>query len=177
MQNIKGTKTEENLINAFVGESQVFTKYNFYSFKAKQDGYNEISQIFNQTANNERAHAELWFKYLHNNAMPTTEQNLQSSVKGEDFESKKLYPEYAKTARDEGFDEIAQLFDEVAKIEQSHESKFQTLLDDIQKSQVFVKQSDTLWICTNCGHTLVDKGAPQSCPVCKQPQAYYKVKS
>ncbi len=177
MKSLSGTKTEANLIAAFAGESQAMTKYTFYSHKAKADGYNEISDIFKETADNERAHAEIWFKYLHDNEIPATMQNLQDGVDGEYFEHSNMYPEFAKVAKEEGFTEIAALFEQVAKIEEQHEMRYKKYLKDVKDGAVFSKDGDRVWICMNCGNVVVGKSAPQNCPVCKHPQAYFKEKT
>lgn len=177
MKSLSGTKTEANLIAAFSGESQAMTKYTFYANKAKSDGYNEIGNIFQQTADNERAHAQIWFKYLHNNGIPETAQNLQDAEDGECFERSNMYPEFARIAKEEGFTEIADLFEQVAKIEEQHEMRFKKLLQDVKNGTVFSKDGDRLWICMNCGNVVVGKSAPQICPVCKHPQAFFKEKA
>ena len=174
MKSLSGTKTEANLITAYTGESQAHTKYTLFANKAKDDGYNEIAQIFEETANNERAHARLWYKDLHNDEMPTTSDNLSESVDGEYFEWNNMYPEFAKTALEEGFTEIARLFDLVAKVEQQHEARYRRLLTDVKNGKVFAKDGSAIWICMNCGNIVVGKSAPEICPLCKKPQAYFK---
>lgn len=176
MKNLDSTKTQANLISAFAGEAQSHIKYIFFANKARQDGYNEIAEIFEETAKNEQAHARLWFKYLHSNEIPPTSANLGESIDGEHFENSNMYPKYAEEARNEGFTEIARLFDLVGEIETQHEARFKKLLNDVQSSTVFSKNGDTVWVCMNCGNIVVGKTAPQTCPVCSEPQAYFKVK-
>lgn len=176
MKNLDSTKTQANLISAFAGEAQSHIKYIFFANKARQDGYNEIAEIFEETAKNEQAHARLWFKYLHLNEIPPTSANLSESIDGEHFEHSSMYPKYAEEARNEGFTEIARLFDLVGEIETQHEARFKKLLNDVQSSTVFSKNGDTVWVCMNCGNIVVGKTAPQTCPVCSEPQAYFKVK-
>lgn len=176
MKNLDSTKTQANLISAFAGEAQAHMKYTFFAKKAEKDGFNEIASIFEETAKNEQAHARLWYKYLHSNEMPSTAANLTESIDGEYFEHTNMYPEYAETARQEGFTEIARLFELVGEIEAQHEARFKKLLTDVQGATVFSKDGDAVWICMNCGNIVVGKSAPQVCPVCKKPQAYYKVK-
>ena len=174
MKSLSGTKTEANLITAYTGESQAHTKYTLFAKKAQDAGYNEIAQIFEETANNERAHARHWYKYLHNHEMPTTSDNLSESIDGEYFEWSNMYPEFAKTALVEGFTEIARLFDLVAKVEQQREAGYRRLLTDVKNGTVFAKDGSAIWICMNCGNIVVDKSAPEICPLCKKPQAYFK---
>lgn len=176
MKNISGTKTEANLISAFVGESQARNKYTFYADKARKDGYNDIAEIFEETADNERAHAEIWFKYLHNHEIQNTQSNLDDGVEGEHFEWNDMYPEFAKIAKEEGFDEIAAHFEMVGKIEEQHEQRFRKLLSQVKDNLVFSSDGDCIWQCMNCGHIAVGKKAPELCPVCKKPQAYFKRK-
>ncbi len=174
MHSIKGTKTEANLIAAFNGETQANTKYTLFAKKARKDGYNEIANIFEQTAKNELAHAKLWYKYLHSGEMPDTQTNLGEAIDGENFECVNMYPEFAKTAAEEGFTELARLFDLVGKVEAHHESKFRTLLTDVKNQKVFTKDGEAIWICMNCGNIVVGKSAPEHCPLCKAPRAYFK---
>lgn len=174
MHSIKGTKTEANLIAAFNGETQANTKYTLFATKARNDGYNEIANIFEQTAKNELAHARLWYKYLHSDEMPDTQTNLTEAVDGENFEWVNMYPEFSKTAAEEGFTEIAKLFDLVAKVESQHESKFRQLLTDVKNQKVFTKDGEAIWICMNCGHIVVGKSATEVCPLCKVSKAYFK---
>jgi rubrerythrin len=177
MQNLKGTKTESNLLTAFSGESQANTKYTFYAAKARKDGYNQIADLFEETANNERAHAELWFKYLHDSQIPSTEQNLKDAIEGESFEWNNMYPEFERVAKEEGFNELAVLFKMVGEIESAHEERYKKLLSNVQNNLVFSKDSDAIWQCLNCGHIVIGKSAPLVCPVCQQKQSYFQIKA
>ncbi|NLD87685.1 MAG: rubrerythrin family protein, partial [Clostridiales bacterium] len=172
MKDIKGTKTEANLKTAFAGESEARNKYTYYASKAKKDGYNQISAIFEETAGNEKEHAELWFKLLHDGKVPVTVDNLKDAAAGENYEWTKMYAEFAKVAKEEGFDEIAALFEGVAKIEKEHEKRYLKLLANIENGIVFSRDEDVIWHCSNCGHILIGKKAPDVCPVCDHSQAY-----
>ena len=194
--NLKGTKTEQNLMEAFAGESQARNKYTFYASKAKKDGYVQIANIFEQTANNEKEHAKLWFKYLHGGAVPSTAENLKDAAAGENYEWTDMYARMAKEAREEGFDEIAETMEGVLEIEKSHEERYNALLSNIEdgtvfdKSEerynallsniedgtVFDKSEETLWECLNCGHLHRGKSAPEICPVCKHARSYFEVR-
>lgn len=176
MNNLKGTKTEENLKVAFAGESQARNKYSYYASRAKKDGYVQIAALFEETANNEKEHAKLWFKLLHD-GMPDTIANLKDAADGENYEWTEMYSEMAKTAKEEGFDHIAYLFEEVGKIEKEHEERYRKLLKNIEDGLVFSKEGDAIWQCSNCGHIVVGKKAPEVCPVCNHPQAYFQVKA
>ncbi|MDU1413519.1 MAG: rubrerythrin family protein [Clostridium sp.] len=176
MNNLKGTKTEENLKVAFAGESQARNKYSYYASRAKKDGYVQIAALFEETANNEKEHAKLWFKLLHD-GMPDTITNLKDAADGENYEWTEMYNEMAKTAKEEGFDHIAYLFEEVGKIEKEHEERYRKLLKNIEDGLVFSKEGDAIWQCSNCGHIVVGKKAPEVCPVCNHPQAYFQVKA
>lgn len=173
---LKGTKTEANLQAAFAGESQARNKYSYYASKAKKDGYVQISRLFEETANNEKEHAKIWFKLL-NGGIKDTVENLEDAANGENYEWTDMYPTFAKEAREEGFTEIAALFDAVGKIEKEHEERFKKLLNNIKEGVVFSKDGDTIWQCINCGHIVVGKKAPQVCPVCAHPQSYFEVKA
>lgn len=173
MPELKGTKTEANLAAAFAGESQARNKYTFYAEKAKKDGYEQIAALFLQTAENERAHAKIWFELLH--GMPETDRNLSDAADGEKYEFTSMYPAFAQVAREEGFEDIAKKFEMVALIEKDHESRFRHLLANIETGLVFSKDGDAVWICRNCGHLHVGKQAPQVCAVCKHPQAYFEL--
>ena len=177
MKDLKGTKTEANLMAAFAGESQARNKYAYYAKKAKKDGYVQIGKIFEETAANEEEHAKIWFKLLHGGSIGETSSNLEDAANGENYEWTDMYPEFAKTAEEEGFTEIAALFKMVAEIEKEHEERFKKLLGNIQKGLVFSKEGDTVWVCSNCGHIHVGKKAPEVCPVCKHPQSYFEVKA
>lgn len=173
---LKGTRTEANLMAAFAGESQATNKYTYYASKAKKDGYVQISNIFLETAANEREHAKLWFKLLHG-GMPDTMSNLLDAAEGENFEWTDMYAGFAKEAREEGFDYIADLFDGVAAIEKEHEERYRKLLANVKEGLVFSKDGDVIWQCSNCGHIVVGKKAPEVCPVCAHPQAYFQIKA
>lgn len=176
MTNLKGTKTEANLMTAFAGESQARNKYTYYASKAKKDGYVQIAALFEETANNEKEHAKIWFKLLHD-GMPSTVENLKDAAEGENYEWTDMYAGFAKTAREEGFEEIAKLFEGVAAIEKEHEERYRKLLENIEGDLVFSKDGDVIWECRNCGHIVVGKRAPDVCPVCAHPQSYFQVKA
>lgn len=171
---LKGSKTEQNLMTAFAGESQARNKYTYYASKAKKDGYEQIAAIFEETANNEKEHAKIWFKLLHNGEIPTTTENLKDAANGENYEWTEMYDEFAKTAKEEGFDHIAFLFESVGKIEKHHEERYKKLLENIDDGLVFSKDGDRMWICRNCGHIHFGKSAPEVCPVCSHPKAYFE---
>lgn len=177
MKDLKGTRTESNLMAAFAGESQARNKYTYYASKARKDGYQQIADLFLETANNEKEHAKIWFKLLHGGAIPSTEANLPDAANGENFEWTDMYPRMAKEAREEGFDHIAYLFEEVAKIEKEHENRFKALLKNIEDKKVFSKDGDVIWQCSNCGHIVIGKYAPEVCPVCSHPQSYFQIKA
>ena len=172
--NLKGTKTEKNLMEAFAGESQARNKYTFYASKAKKEGYVQIAQIFEKTADNEKEHAKLWFKLL-NNGIPTTTQNLKDAAAGENFEWTDMYARMAKEAREEGFDDIAETMDGVAKIEEKQKKRYAALLANLEDGTVFEKEEETVWECLNCGHLHKGKQAPEVCPVCDHAQSYFAV--
>ena len=174
---LKGSKTEANLQAAFAGESQARNKYTYYASKAKKDGYVQIANIFEETAANEKEHAKMWFKLLHGGAVPSTIKNLKDAADGENYEWTDMYAEFARTARDEGFDDIALLFEEVGKIEKEHEERYRKLLANIEGGLVFSREGDCIWQCSNCGHIAVGKQAPEVCPVCAHPQAYFQIKA
>jgi len=174
--NLKGTKTEANLQAAFAGESQARNKYTYFASKAKKDGYVQIAAIFEETANNEKEHAKLWYKLLNGGSIGSTVENLKEAAGGENYEWTDMYDNFAKEARKEGFEEIARLFEGVAAIEKEHEERYRKLLENVEKELVFSKDGDVIWQCTNCGHICVGKKAPEVCPVCAHPQAYFQVK-
>ena len=176
MAELKGSKSEQNLMTAFAGESQAHTKYLYYASKAKKDGYVQIGALFEETAKNEKEHAKIWFKLLHG-GMPATTENLKDAAAGENYEWTDMYAGFAKTAREEGFDDIATLFDGVAAIEKEHEERYKKLLQNIEGDLVFSKDGDAVWQCANCGHIVVGKKAPEVCPVCAHPQAYFQVRA
>ena len=171
---LKGSKTEANLWAAFAGESQARNKYTYYASKAKKEGYEQISELFTETANQEKEHAKLWFKLIH--GIGSTIENLKDAAQGENDEWTDMYPRMAKEAREEGFEEIAVLFEGVAAIERVHEEKYKKLLQNIEAGVVFSREGDTIWQCRNCGHIHIGKQAPEVCPVCNHPQAYFEVK-
>lgn len=174
---LKGSKTEANLMAAFAGESQARNKYTYYASQAKKDGYVQIANIFEETAANEKEHAKLWFKLLHGGSVPGTMDNLADAAAGENYEWTDMYAGFAKEAREEGFDKIAFLFEEVAKIEKEHEERYRKLLANIEGGLVFSREGDMIWQCSNCGHIVVGKKAPEVCPVCAHPQAYFQIKA
>ena len=175
MADIKGTKTEKNLMEAFAGESQARNKYTYFASKARKDGFEQIAEIFEQTAGNEKEHAEIWFKLLCGGAIPGTADNLKAAAAGEHGEWTEMYKRMAADAREEGFDEIAVLFDSVAAIEKEHEERYLKLLANIEDGTVFAKESKSEWICRNCGHVLNNEKAPAKCPVCDHPQSYFEL--
>ena len=177
MKPLKGTKTEQNLREAFAGESMARNKYSYYASKAKKDGYVQIAAIFEETANNEKEHAKIWFKLLHDGAVPSTEVNLADAAEGEMYEWTDMYDRMAKEAAEEGFNEIAALFRGVAKIEKEHEERYRKLLANIEGGLVFSRDEDMIWQCSNCGHIVIGKQAPEVCPVCAHPQAYFEIKA
>jgi len=174
MNNLKGTKTEANLMTAFAGESQARNKYTYYASKAKKEGYEQIAAIFTETANNEKEHAKIWFKLLHDGTVPDTLTNLADAAAGENYEWTDMYANMAKDAREEGFEKIAILFDMVGKIEKEHEERYLALKANIENSRVFEKDGKIFWQCANCGHIHEGTKAPQKCPVCDHPQAYFQ---
>ena len=174
---LKGSKTEQNLMTAFAGESQARNKYTYYASKARKDGYEQIAAIFEETANNEKEHAKLWFKQLHGGEIPDTMQNLEDAAAGENYEWTEMYKEFAEVARQEGFDRIAYLFESVGKIEAEHEKRYLTLLKNVKDDKVFHKDGDNIWICRNCGHVYVGKDALDVCPVCNHKQSFMEVKA
>ena len=177
MANLKGTKTEANLMTAFAGESQAHTKYQYYASKAKKDGYVQIGRLFEETSKNEKEHAKIWFKLLHGEGIPSTIENLKDAADGENYEWTDMYATIAKEAREEGFDHIAFLFEEVGKIEKEHEARYRKLLANIEDGIVFSRDGDMMWQCSNCGHIVIGKQAPEVCPVCAHPQAYFELKA
>lgn len=174
---LKGSKTEKNLMDAFAGESQARNKYTYFASKAKKEGYEQIAAIFQETADNEKEHAKLWFKLLCGGDIPTTAQNLADAAAGENFEWTDMYDRMAKEAKEEGFDHIAFLFEEVGKIEKEHETRYKKLLENVQDGKVFEAGEIKIWKCRNCGHIVVGTKAPAVCPVCTHPQAYFEIKA
>lgn len=174
--NLKGTKTEANLQTAFAGESQARNKYTYFASKAKKDGYVQISEIFTETANNEKEHAKIWYKLL-NDGIGETTANLSAAAAGENYEWTDMYAQFAKEAREEGFNDIAALFEQVGEIEKHHEERFRKLLANIEGGLVFSRDGDMMWECSNCGHIHIGKAAPEICPVCAHPKAYFKIRT
>ncbi|MCI5728538.1 MAG: rubrerythrin family protein [Clostridia bacterium] len=174
---LKGTKTEKNLMAAFAGESEARNKYTYYASKAKKDGYVQIAALFEETAANEKEHAKIWFKLLHDGAVGPTAENLEDAAQGENYEWTDMYPSFAKEAREEGFEQIAALFEAVAAIEKEHEERYRKLLANVQGGLVFSRDEDQIWQCSNCGHIVVGKKAPEVCPVCAHPQSYFQIKA
>jgi len=173
---LKGSQTEKNLMTAFAGESQARNKYSYYASKAKKEGYEQIAAIFQETADNEKEHAKLWFKYLEGGAIKSTIENLQAAAEGENYEWTEMYKEFAEVARKEGFDTIAAQMEGVAKIEKEHEERYLQLLEKVKGGKVFISEDVVVWKCRNCGHIHVGKNAPQICPVCAHPQAYFELR-
>jgi len=172
---LKGSKTEQNLWTAFAGESQARNKYTYFASKAKKDGYVQIANLFEETANNEKEHAKIWFKLL--GGIGTTAENLKHAAEGENYEWTDMYAGFAKEAREEGFEDIAILFESVAKIEKEHEERYLKLLSNVEGGLVFSREGDMIWQCGNCGHLVVGKKAPELCPVCAHPQAYFQIRA
>ncbi len=173
MKELKGTKTEANLWNAFAGESKARNKYTYYASKAKKEGYVQIAALFEETANNEKEHAKIWYKLL--GGINDTAANLLDAAEGENYEWTDMYATFAKEAREEGFDKIADLFEGVSKIEKEHEERYRKLLANVEGGLVFSKDGDTIWQCSNCGHIVIGKTAPEFCPICAHPKAYFQV--
>jgi len=176
-RSLAGTRTEKNLQDAFAGESQARNKYTYFASKARKDGYNQIADIFEETAENEKEHAKMWFKYLHGGQVPSTPENLSAAAAGENFEWTDMYARMAREAREEGFIEIAQKFELVGAIERHHEERYRKLLKNVNERKVFSKDGDVIWQCANCGHIVVGKYAPEVCPVCDHPQSYFQVEA
>ncbi|MDO4297744.1 MAG: rubrerythrin family protein [Lachnospiraceae bacterium] len=177
MKELKGTKTEENLRTAFAGESEARNKYTYFASKARKDGYVQIAAIFEETAANEKEHAKMWYKLLNGGSIGSTAENLVEAANGENYEWTDMYAGFAKEAKEEGFDEIAFLFAEVAKIEKEHEERYRKLLANVQNELVFSRDGDVIWQCSNCGHICIGKKAPEVCPVCAHPQSYFQIKA
>jgi len=177
MEDLKGTKTEANLMAAFAGESQARNKYTYFASRARKDGYEQVANIFIETAENEKEHAKLWFKLLHGGQVPGTVQNLLAAAAGENYEWTEMYAGFASIAREEGFDYIASLFEQVAGIEKEHEERYRNLLANINDGLVFSREDEKVWHCLNCGKTVTGKEAPEVCPVCAHPKAYFQIKA
>ena len=174
---LKGSKTEKNLMEAFAGESQARNKYTYFASKAKKEGYEQIAAIFQETADNEKEHAKLWFKLLNGGDIPSTEVNLKAAAEGENFEWTDMYDRMAKEAKEEGFDKIAYLFEQVGKIEKEHEARYLKLLENVEEGLVFSRDDERIWKCRNCGHIVVGKYAPEVCPVCNHPKSFFEIKA
>ena len=174
---LKGSKTEQNLMTAFAGESQARNKYTFFASQAKKDGYEQIAAIFQETADNEKEHAKLWFKLLNGGSIGSTEENLKAAAAGENYEWTDMYAEFAKIAKEEGFARIAYLFEEVGKIEKEHEERYLKLLENVKEGKVFEAGEVKIWKCRNCGHIVVGTSAPEVCPVCNHPKAFFEIKA
>ena len=174
---LKGSKTEQNLMKAFAGESQARNKYTYFASKAKKDGYEQIAALFEETANNEKEHAKMWYKELHDGVIPDTVSNLKEAADGENYEWTDMYEEFAKTAEEEGFKALALKFRQVGAIEKHHEERFRKLLKNIDDEVVFSRDEEKIWICRNCGHVVVGKKAPGICPVCAHPQSFFEIKA
>ena len=177
MKELKGTKTEQNLKEAFAGESMARNKYTYFASKAKKDGFVQIAAIFEETAANEKEHAKMWYKYLNGGGVSDTKTNLADAANGENFEWTDMYARMAKEAREEGFNEIAEKFEQVGAIEKHHEERYRKLLKNIEDAVVFSREGDVIWQCANCGHILIGKKAPEVCPVCDHPQSYFQIKA
>ena len=177
MSNLKGSKTEANLLTAFAGESQARNKYTYYASAARKEGLNQIAEIFEETAGNEKEHAKIWFKLLHDGSVPTTDVNLLDAAEGENYEWTDMYAGFAKTAKEEGFDKIAFLFEAVGTIEKEHEERYRKLLSNLKEGKVFERSEKKVWICANCGHIHFGEKAPEVCPVCDHPKAYFRIKA
>lgn len=176
MKTLKGSKTEQNLLSAFAGESMARNKYSYYASKAKKEGFVQIANIFEETASNEKEHAKMWFKLLHD-GVPSTAENLLDAANGENYEWTDMYATFAKEAREEGFEEIANKFELVAAVEREHEERYRKLLANVEGKLVFSREGDAIWQCLNCGHIMVGKDAPEICPVCDHPQSYFQLKA
>ena len=177
MAELKGSKTEKNLQEAFAGESMARNKYTYYASQARKDGYEQNAKIFEETANNEKEHAKIWFKLLHGDCIPSTAENLLDAAQGENYEWTDMYARFAQEAREEGFTKIAALFDMVGKIEKEHEERYRKLLANVEGQLVFSREGDCIWECANCGHIVIGKKAPEMCPVCKHPKAFFQIKA
>ena len=173
--NFEGSKTQANLLTAFSGESQARNKYTFYASQAKKEGYEQIANIFTETANNEKAHAKIWFKLLHD-GIPSTAENLKDAAAGEKYEWTEMYAQFAKEAKEEGFAQLAALFTMVGQIEKEHEERYRALAENLKNSKVFAREEQQVWQCRNCGYTYIGKSAPLKCPVCAHPQSYFELK-
>ena len=174
---LKGSQTEKNLWTAFAGESQARNKYTYFASKAKKEGYEQIAAIFEETAQNEKEHAKIWFKELMGGSVLSTKENLQMAADGENYEYTDMYKEFAKTAKEEGFDRLTYLFEAVGEIEREHEARFLKLIENIDEGLVFSRDGEKIWKCRNCGHIVIGKEAPEVCPVCSHPKSYFEIKA
>ena len=174
---LKGSQTEKNLMKAFSGESEARNKYTYFASKAKKEGYEQIAAIFEETASNEKEHAKIWFKLLNGGEIPSTLENLNTAAAGENYEWTDMYDGFAKTAREEGFEKIAYLFEKKKKIEKEHEERYRKLIENLDEGLVFSRDGDRIWKCRNCGHIVIGKSAPAVCPVCNHPQSYFEIKA
>lgn len=174
---LKGSQTEKNLLTAFAGESQARNKYTYYASKAKKEGYEQIAAIFEETAANEKEHAKIWFKQLNGGEIPSTIDNLKAAIEGETYEYEDMYADFAKTAKEEGFDQIAKLFEMVGEIEKHHAERYKILLENINEDKVFHRDEERIWICRNCGHVYYGKDALKVCPVCNHPESFMELKA
>ncbi|WP_040197521.1 rubrerythrin [Candidatus Soleaferrea massiliensis] len=177
MKELKGSKTEANLMAAFAGESQARNKYTYYASQAKKEGLNQIAEFFEETARNEKEHAKIWFKLLHDGKIPTTDINLEDAAAGENYEWTDMYAGFAKEAKEEGFEKIAYLFEAVGRIEKTHEERYLKLLDNLKNNKVFTRDGKQVWVCSNCGHIHIGESAPEKCPVCDHPKAYFMLQA
>ncbi len=171
---LKGSRTEANLYAAYAGESQAMNKYQYYAEKARENGYEHIAEVFELTSKNEQAHAKIWFKFIHGGEVPQTASNLDDAARGEHFEWTDMYAGFAREAREEGFEQIALLFEKVGAIEKTHEERFSLMLSEVENATVFSSEGDCIWRCMNCGHIHIGKNAPEICPVCSHPKAYFQ---
>ncbi len=174
---LKGSKTEKNLMDAFAGESQARNKYTYFASKARKEGYEQIAALFEETANNEKEHAKIWFKLLNGGDIASTEENLKAAAEGENYEWTDMYDRMAKEAKEEGFDKIAFLFEQVGKIEKEHEARYLKLLENVKDGIVFSRDDERIWKCRNCGHIVIGKYAPEVCPVCNHPKSFFEIKA
>ena len=174
---LKGSKTEKNLMEAFAGESQARNKYTYFASKARKEGYEQIAALFEETANNEKEHAKIWFKLLNGGDIASTEENLKAAAEGENYEWTDMYDRMAKEAKEEGFDKIAFLFEQVGKIEKEHEARYLKLLENVKDGIVFSRDDERIWKCRNCGHIVIGKYAPEVCPVCNHPKSFFEIKA
>lgn len=177
MVNFENSRTKANLMAAFAGESQAWMKYSFYADKARKDGFEQIAEIFEETAKNERQHAKIWFTLIHSGCIGMTQGNLRDAAGGEHFEWEEMYSEFEDTAREEGYNDIAALFKGIARIERDHEARFRRLIGNIENGRVFSRDGDAVWICRKCGHIHIGQSAPRACPICRHPQSFFQIQA